>query len=282
MPEEKKINYTTNYKPTWCPGCGDFGILAAIKNALTELKIPSNQVAIVYGIGCAGNMANLIQAYGFHSLHGRTLPVAEGIKLANKGLIVFAIAGDGDQYAEGMNHLIHGARYNSDINLIVCNNKSFSLTTGQSSPTSDIGYVTKTTPWGEVKKPVNPLGLSITSGATFVARGAAFELKHLTNLIKESIQHKGFSHIDVLQQCVTFNKHNTVAWFKERVYELKKSLPNIKEAFEKTLEENKLPIGVFYKEDREVYVEQFEQMKDSLLIDKKINFDRKSLLKEFY
>ena len=277
-------NYNTTYKPTWCPGCGNFGILMAIKNALTELNIPSHKVAIVYGIGCAGNMANLIKAYSFHSLHGRTLPVAEGIKLANKDLTVIAIAGDGDQYAEGMNHLIHGARYNSDINLIVCNNRTFSLTTGQSSPTSDFGYVTKTTPYGEVKKPVNPLALSITAGATFVARGAAFELKHLTNLIKSAIQHAGFSHVDVLQQCVTFNKQNTVAWYKEKIRKLEDERynpDNIKLAWQLANEKNNLPIGVFYKEDREVYVENFEQMRDFLLVDKKIKFDRKNLLAEF-
>ncbi len=283
MPNQlKPQDYNTSYQPTWCPGCGNFGIWAAIKTALAELGIPSHQVVIVYGIGCSGNMANMIKCYGFHSLHGRALPVAVGAKLAHKDLTVIAVAGDGDQYGEGTNHLIHTARYNSDINLIVCNNKSFSLTTGQASPTSDLGYVTKTTPWGEIKQPVNPLALSLAAGATFVARGAAFEVKHLTHLIKQAIQHKGFSHIDVLQQCVTFNKLNTVEWYKKRIYELgnKHKSDSLESAFSKISEKEKLPIGVFYQKEKSAYNQGFEQLKTGILIKKKIKFN-KGLLNEF-
>ncbi len=279
----KQQDYNTSYKPTWCPGCGNFGIWTAIKQALAELDIPSHKVVIVYDIGCIGNMASTLKCYGFHSLHGRTLAPALGAKLANKDLIVIAVAGDGGCYGEGTNHLIHAARYNADINLIVANNQSFSLTTGQASPTSDKGYVTKTTPWGEVKQPINPVALSLSSGASFVARGAAFEIKHLTELIKAAIQHKGFSHIDVLQQCVTFNKLNTIAWYKERIYELEKAhnQHNLKAALEKALETDKLPIGIFYEDDKTRYVDNFEQMKEGVLVDKKIEFDKEELVREF-
>jgi len=279
----KPTDFNTSYKPTWCPGCGDFGIWTAIKTALAELGIMPHDVVIVYGIGCSGNMANTIKCYGFHTLHGRTLPVALGAKLANKNLTVLAVAGDGDCYGEGTNHFIHTARYNADINLIVCNNQTFSLTTGQSSPTSDLGRVTKTTLWGEIKQPVNPMTLSLSAGSSFVARSAAFELKHLTNLIKSAIKHKGFSHIDVLQQCVTFNKLNTVAWYKERMYEIEKAhnQNNLKSAFDKALEKDKLPIGLFYQNtDLPRYTDGFEQMKDGILIEKEVRFD-KELLKEF-
>ena len=279
----KGSDYNTSCQPTWCPGCGDFGIWTAIKNALAELKIPSHNAAIVYGIGCSGNMANTIKCYGFHSLHGRTLPVAVGIKLANHKLKVLAVAGDGDAYGEGLNHLVHTARYNSDITYIICNNHSFSLTTGQSSPTSDLGYISKTTPWGEIKQPLNPLALSISVGATFVARGAAFEIQHLTNLIKQGIKHQGFAHIDVLQQCVTFNKLNTIEWYKKRIYKLEERghrINNKKLAWAKAQEADKLPIGVFYQSQKPVYRNGFEQLKKELLIKKKIVLNKK-LLKEF-
>jgi len=276
-------DYNTSYKPTWCPGCGDFGIWSAIKTALAELNIMPHDVVIVYGIGCSGNMANTIKCYGFHSLHGRTLPVAVGAKLANKNLTVIAVAGDGDQYGEGTNHLIHTARYNADINLIVCNNSTFSLTTGQASPTSDLGYVSKTTPWGEIKQPLNPVALTLAAGATFVARGAAFEPKSLTELIKAAILHKGFSHIDVLQQCVTFNKLNTVQWYKERIYELigaGHKANDLAAAYKRAEEKDKLATGIFYKVDKPVYNTGFKQLEKGLLIDKEVKFTKK-LLEEY-
>ncbi|HPI67122.1 MAG TPA: thiamine pyrophosphate-dependent enzyme [bacterium] len=286
MSIDKKItpqSYHTSYLPTWCPGCGDFGIMAAIKNALSELQIPSHNVVIVYGIGCAGNMASTIKCYGFHSLHGRALPVALGAKIANKNLTVIAVAGDGDQYSEGTNHLIHLARYNSNITLIVANNRLFSLTTGQASPTTPEGTATKTTPWGEIKHEFNPLALSLVSGTTFVARGAAFNLSHLTNLIKQGIKHPGFSHIDVLQQCVTLNKINTVEWYQQRVYELGANYDknNYQLALDKALETEKLPIGIFYQTKRPVYEEKIDWTAGTNAITEKIVFNKEKLLKEF-
>lgn len=275
-----QVDYNTSYKPTWCPGCGDFGIWTAIKQALAELEIPSHKVVIVYGIGCAGNMANTIKCYAFHSLHGRALPVAVGAKLANKDLTVIAVAGDGDQYGEGGNHLLHTARYNADINLIVANNQSFSLTTGQASPTSDLGYVSKTTPWGEIKQPINPMALSLSAGSTFVARSLAFDPKHLVETIKSAISHKGFSHVDVLQQCVTFNKVNTIPWYKEHTYQLEAGhdKQNFEQAMKKASEEEKMPVGILYQTDKPVYGEQLRG--DKVLVGGEVKFGEE-LLKEF-
>lgn len=287
MSRETKItpqSYNTSYLPTWCPGCGDFGIMAAIKNALSELQISPHNVVIVYGIGCAGNMSSMIKCYGFHSLHGRTLPVALGAKLANKNLTVIAVAGDGDQYSEGTNHLIHIARYNPNITLIVANNRLFSLTTGQASPTSDEGLVTKTTPGGEIKHTLNPLALSLTAGASFVARGAAFDLVNLTNVIKAGIMHPGFAHIDVLQQCVTFNKINTVEWYKEKIYQLTEAghdSHDFKSALDKTFEHEKLPLGIFYQIEKPVYEEKLDLTPAVSAGAEKIIFDKEELLKEF-
>ena len=276
--------YTTSYLPTWCPGCGDFGILAAIKNALSELQISPHSIVIVYGIGCAGNMNNNIKCYAFHSLHGRTLPVAVGVKLANKDLKVITVAGDGDYYGEGGNHFLHTARYNADILSIVCNNRLFSLTTGQSSPTSEIGMISKTTPYGEIKQPLNPIALSLAAGATFVARGAAFEIPHLTDLIKQGLEHKGFAHIDVFQQCVTFNKTQTVEWYKEKIYKLEEAghdTNNFKAALDKSLETEKLPIGVFYETEKPSYEDGFEQLQGKPLVEQKTNYAKEELMKEF-
>ncbi|MFH1610840.1 MAG: thiamine pyrophosphate-dependent enzyme [Patescibacteria group bacterium] len=277
----KPQDYNTSYKPTWCPCCGDFGIWTAIKNALSELDIAPHNVVITYDIGCIGNMASAVKCYGFHSLHGRALPVAVGAKLANPKLTVLSIVGDGGMYGEGTNHLIHSARYNVDVNLIVANNHSFSLTTGQSSPTSEKGYVTKTTPWGEIKKPINPIALSLSSGSSFVARAVAFNIKHMTEMIKQAIEHKGFSHVDVLQQCLTFNKVNTVEWMKDKVYELEKPISSLETALNKALEQDKLPIGIFYKEDKKSYSEELDFSANVCAVEQTIKFDKNSLLSEY-
>lgn len=275
--------FNTPYQPTWCPGCGDFGIWTAIKNALSELQITPHKVVIVYGIGCVGNMASTIKCYAFHSLHGRALPVALGAKIANKDLIVLAVAGDGDQYGEGTNHLIHTARYNANINLIVANNKLFSLTTGQASPTSEIGMISKTTPAGEIKQSLEPLALSLVSGATYVARGVAFEIQQLTELIKQAITHQGFSHIDVLQQCVTFNKTQTVVWYKERIYNLDENYDstNLETALNKSLEKEKIPLGILYQVQKPVYEEKLDVTPASKPKDEVVVFNKVELLKEF-
>ena len=240
----------TALKPTWCPGCGNFGIWTALKNALGTLSIPPKDTVFVYGVGCHGNMRDFVWVYGVEGLHGRALPLAQGIKLANTGLTVIAIVGDGDCLGEGGNHFIHAAKRNPNITVVIHDNEVYGLTTGQASPTAEKGFVTKTTPEGAFDEPVHPLALSLISGGTFVARGFAGDIPHLTDVLAQGISHKGFSVVDVIQPCVTFDHVHTYQWFRERIYKQEQVLSK-KEAMEKSLEwGEKIPVGVFYKEDR--------------------------------
>lgn len=206
--------------PDWCPGCGDYGVLAAVQKALAELQIPNHQVATISGIGCSSNFPGFIETYGMHTLHGRSLAVATGFKMANHGMTVLVTGGDGDGFGIGGNHFIHTIRRNVDLTYIVMDNQIYGLTTGQTSPTSRLGMKTKSMPFGSIEPPINPLSLALAAGATFVARGFSGEQKHLTELIKQAIQHKGFSFLDVFSPCVTYNKDNTFQWFRPRVKKL--------------------------------------------------------------
>lgn len=206
--------------PDWCPGCGDFGVLKSVQTAAGKLGIEPHNLMIVSGIGCSSNLPGFIHAYGTHSLHGRSVPVATGIHLANTDLKVVITGGDGDGYGIGVGHLIHAMRRNLDVTYVVMDNQIYGLTTGQASPTTTKGHKTKSTPAGNAEMPLNPLALAITSGATYVARGFSGEAKQLAELIQGGIAHKGFALIDVFSPCVTYNKVNTYPWFKERVYKL--------------------------------------------------------------
>ena len=243
--------------PDWCPGCGDFGVLKSLKEAIVELGIPPHRVLVVSGIGCSSNLPGFIHAYGVHSLHGRALPVATGAALANHDLHVVAVGGDGDGYGIGMAHFIHAMRRNLNLTYIVMDNEIYGLTTGQASPTTSEGHKTKSTPRGNVEKPVQPLALALATGATYVARGFSGEQKQLTKLVAGGIAHKGFSLIDVFSPCVTFNKINTYPWFKERVYKLEDHPYDPRDlmgAMEKALEfEPKIPIGLLYKKEKPTY-----------------------------
>jgi len=260
-----KINdFTTEVKPTWCPGCGNYAILNAIKMALAKSGLAYDDLAIAYGIGCAGNTSNLLKACGIETLHGRPVAVAEGIKLANNRLNVLAIAGDGDSFGIGASHIIHAARRNIDITLIVFDNHRYSLTTGQASPTTDLGDVTKTTLMGNIEDPYNPIAMALSADASFVARGfAGWPPAKLADLILEAINHKGFSLIDILQPCVTFNEFNTFSWYQKRLYDLPKTyLPNSRtKAFVKALEwGEKIPAGIFYDQTKPTYEGQQPQL----------------------
>jgi 2-oxoglutarate ferredoxin oxidoreductase subunit beta len=211
---------TTKEAPSWCAGCGDFTILSTLKSAIVELGIPQHQTLIVSGIGCGSKTPHYIKAYGFEGLHGRALPVATGAKLANHELNVIVVGGDGDGYGIGGNHLIHSMRRNFDMTYIVQNNEVYGLTKGQYSPTSEKGFKSPSTPNGAIEEPVNPIALALTMGATYVARGYAFDIVHLKKLIVEGSKHKGFALIDVFQPCSTYNKINTMAWYKQRIYKL--------------------------------------------------------------
>ena len=214
------INYLSDVKPIWCPGCGDYGVHAAINKALMDLGIDKSKIVIVSGIGCSSAMPHTFSTYGIHGIHGRVLPVAMGVKLANDELTVIGVGGDGDGYGIGGNHFVHTARRNIDITYIVMNNQIYGLTTGQASPTTLLGAKTKSTPFGEIEEPVNPIAIAISAGATYVARGFSGEPMHLAELIKNGITHKGFAVIDALIPCVSFNTLNTYDWFRQRVYKL--------------------------------------------------------------
>jgi len=192
-------------QPTWCPGCGHFAILNALQKAAAELEIPPHEIALVTGIGCSGKLSSFFNAYGFHGIHGRTLPLATGIKLANPELTVIASGGDGDGYSIGLSHILHTARRNVDITYIVMDNRVYGLTKGQTSPTSLIGFNTKTSPSGSVETPIQPLALAVSAGATYVAQGFSGDLKQVIELIINGILHKGFAIIDIFSPCVTFN-----------------------------------------------------------------------------
>src|ERR1700757_3818992 len=206
--------------PDWCPGCGDFGVLAALQKALVELQIPSHDVVTISGIGCSSNFPGYINTYGMHTLHGRAPAVATGMKLANHQLTVVVTGGDGDGFGIGGNHFVHTMRRNVDLLYIVMDNQIYGLTTGQTSPTSRVGMKTKSMPFGNIEAPVNPISLALAAGATFVGRGFSGDQKHLTELLKRAIQHKGFSFIDVFSPCVTYNHDNTYQWFRPRVKKL--------------------------------------------------------------
>ena len=193
-------------QPTWCPGCGDFGVLKALKQALPEVGKTPEEVLTVTGIGCSGKLNSYLDTYGFHTIHGRSLPVARAAKLANPGVEVIAAGGDGDGYGIGGNHTMHTARENHDMTYIVFNNEIFGLTKGQTSPTSPKGHKSKTQPHGNTKTPIRPLSLALTSGATYVARTAAVNPNQAKEIIKEAIEHDGFAHVDFLTQCPTWNK----------------------------------------------------------------------------
>ena len=206
--------------PDWCPGCGDFGVLNSLQRAAAELGLRPHEIITVSGIGCSSNLPGYINTYGAHTLHGRTLAFASGVKMANHELTVIATGGDGDGYGIGGNHFTHTARRNVDLTYVVMNNQIYGLTTGQVSPTSRVGQKTKSTPFGSVEYPINPITSAIMNGATYVARGYSGDIKHLTDLIKGGIEHNGFALVDVFSPCVTFNLDNTHAFFKSRIKKL--------------------------------------------------------------
>jgi len=241
--------------------------------ALSNLKIPPHKVALIFGVGCSGNFANFVKGYVFHSLHGRALPVASGAKLANSDLHVIAIGGDGDGFAEGLSHTIQTIRSNVNITYIVHDNHVYSLTTGQTSPTSLKGFKTKTTPEGSFEYPINPMALAISAGGSFVARGFAGEIPHLSDLIVQGIQHRGFSFIDVMQPCPTFNPQLSYDWYRQRLYKLADQgykPDNRHKAWDIAQEEisEKIATGVLYQEQRATLEDNFPQISKTALVKK--------------
>ncbi len=256
-------------KPTWCPGCGNFGILRAFHTALEELGLNHEEVVIIYGVGCAPNEADFNRTYGIHSLHGREVPNAIGAKLANHDTKVIVVGGDGDLYGEGANHFLFAARGNHDITMLVHNNWRYSLTTGQASPTTPTGTVTKTTPEGLIEIPFNPLQTALTLKASFVAQGYSGNYKQLKEIIKAAIEHRGFSLVDVIQPCVTFNKVHDFGWYREHISELDEhDASDWQAAFELSKSEReKIKTGIYYQNEKiPAYHEQVEQLQKDTLI----------------
>ncbi len=247
------------YETAWCPGCGNFSILECLKKALEELDMDPYEVLMVAGIGQAAKTPQYISANSFCGLHGRSLPAAVAAKIANKNLTVIVDTGDGDSYGEGGNHFIHNIRRNVDITHFVHDNQIYGLTKGQASPTSSEGQITDAQPTGSINTPLNPVLLAIASGAGFVARAFSGDKEHLVSIMKQAILYKGYALVDILQPCVSFNKVNTFAYYKKRVYRLDDSYDNHNKtvAIQKSMEYgDRIPIGVIYQEQKRTFHEK--------------------------
>ena len=270
---------------TWCPGCGNFAIINAVKQAIIQLELNKEEIVAVSGIGCHGKITDYIDVNGLHVIHGRVLPAATAVKVANHDLTVIGFAGDGDGFNIGLGHFAHAARRNVDMVYIIHNNLIYGLTTGQTSPTSGQGYISKTSPRGAFEEAINPLTQALTAGASFVARCYSGELKQLVEVLTKAVNHNGFALVDVLQPCVSWNRVNTYEFYRERVYKLEDEdhdTSDWRKAFEKAQEwGDRIPIGVFYTEDRPDYTENFPALRDRPLVKQSLTPDVSKLLKEF-
>lgn len=274
-----------NFETAWCPGCGNFSILQAVKESLVALGLKPQEVLFVSGIGQAAKAPHYLKANVFNGLHGRSLPVATGAKLANPELTVIVESGDGCSYGEGGNHFLAAIRRNINLTLLVHNNQVYALTKGQASPTTDEGQVTKAQPQGVPSTPFNPIAVAVAMQAGFVARGFAGMADHLTRLIQQAITHKGFSLVDILQPCVSFNKVNTSAWYKKRCYELPHDHdPRVWETAMRTALEwgERIPVGVIFQNERPTFEEHFPALKEGPLVGRGMDQERLMKIMEGY
>jgi 2-oxoglutarate/2-oxoacid ferredoxin oxidoreductase subunit beta len=276
----------TPFSPNWCPGCGNLNIWGALKGAAVKEGWDNTNTVLVAGIGCHGHILNFIKLTSFEGLHGRALPVATGVKLANHKLNVFVLTGDGDCLGEGGNHFIHACRRNHDLTILLHDNALYALTTGQASPVTQHGVKTKSTPQGNPDEPISPLAIAIAAGATFAARAYAGDVPKLTDLIIEANKHAGLAVIDILQPCVTFNKICTHAFFQENTYYLGEGYnPTNKEAaFTKALEfgPKKIPLGILYKVEKPSFESQLPQISEKTLVEQEPNVKNISALFKKY
>ena len=282
-----KIEFHLN-DPTWCPGCGNYATFEALKRSAASLDIDPKDLVVTTGIGCHGRLNSYFNAYGFHGLHGRVLPVASGIKLSNPHLKVIGVSGDGDSYSIGMNHFIHAIKRNISITYLVVDNRIFALTQGQTSPTSRFGFVSSSTPYGSKETPIDGLCLALAVGGTFVARGFSGDPAHLSTLITKGINHKGFALIEVLSPCIIHNKFDTYVWFRKNIDNIdlgKKHDPsNKKQAMERVMLEGKIPVGLIYQEEKPSFEELVfpDEKKPIVLNDLKMdNIKFEKILNEF-
>lgn len=267
----KTMEYKNAIQPNWCPGCGDFGIQMAIQEAASKREIPFERLALISGIGCSSRIGGYLYCYGAHTTHGRALPFAQGVKLANRDLEVVVCSGDGDAYAIGMGHTIHAIKRNIDLTYIVFDNQVYGLTKGQTSPRSSKGFVTKTTPEGNIEEPLAVTSMALAAGAGFVAQGYARNRKELVDIIMRGMAHRGFSYINVFTPCVTYNKYNTYDWFKEHLtaladrdgYDESDRLA----AMHMLAETDGLVTGVIYEDDKRSCYEEAIGLDDMPLVD---------------
>lgn len=256
----------TNKTNTWCPGCGDFGILNAVKKSMKELEesgISLDDIVITCGIGCHGKIFDYLNLSGMYCLHGRALATAQGIKLANPDLKVISFGGDGDSLGEGLEHTLFAAKRNMDITLILHNNGTYGLTTGQFSPLSVKGYKGLSTPKGSIEEPFRPIPLMMEAGATFLARAYSARIDHLASIISRAVKHKGFSFVEVLQPCVSYN--NTYSYYNQHVKMLEAVPDNPAQALQLATDENAIYLGVFAQVDKPVYHEELYGKRNPVL-----------------
>ncbi len=262
------------YETAWCPGCGNFGILNALKQALVSCGLLPHQVLLVSGIGQAAKTPHYLNANVFNGLHGRSLPAAQGAKLANPELTVIAQSGDGCMYGEGGNHFLAALRRNLDLTILVHDNRVYGLTKGQASPTSEQGFVTKAQPHGAASEPFNPVAVAVTMGASFVARGYAGFLDHLADLMAQAVKHRGTALVDIMQPCVSFNKINTYKWYKEHCYQLTEDYgPTDRDQALRTALEfgERIPLGVIWKTEKPLFEDRFPVLKQGPLFKQELN-----------
>lgn len=282
------MDYSNNTTPTWCPGCGDFSVLRSLQGAAARLDIAPHNLAVVSGIGCSGRISGYLNVYGFHSIHGRALPVAQGIKLVNPELTVIAAGGDGDGFAIGTAHTIHAIRRNIDITYVVMNNQVYGLTKGHTSPLSTTGFITKSTPHGSIESPIKPGILALSAGATFVAQGFSAYQEQLVHILTKAILHKGFSFVNVFSPCVTFNKTNTYQWFREHLVNLDDidnyDSHSLQSAMNQYLATDGLFTGILYENDDPDYYSKLPGERGSAVVHQNLDisdqFDQ--LMEDFY
>jgi 2-oxoglutarate ferredoxin oxidoreductase subunit beta len=284
----KTINKYKLFEPTWCPGCGNYGILNALMRSALELNLEPHKIVIVSGIGCSGRINNYFKCYGIHGTHGRPLPIASGVKLANPELSVFAVSGDGDAYSIGMSHFLHTVRRNPDIVYLVVNNQVFALTRGQASPTSNLGFISVSTPYGTKEYPIDGIKLALAAGGTFIARGFSGNIPQLVRLIKKAIKHRGFSFIDILSPCRVHNKVQDYNWYRKNIINLDEDpsydFGNKQKAWERINTFEKIPTGLIYVEEKPCWEDLIlgKEKAMSHLDLKPEKYDYNPLLKEFY
>ncbi|MFW5856076.1 MAG: thiamine pyrophosphate-dependent enzyme [Bacillota bacterium] len=270
---ETKNEFVATEETAWCPGCGNFPLRKSLVKALNELELKPEQVVMFTGIGQAAKMPHYINMNGFNGLHGRALPPALGMRIANHKMKVIVESGDGCTYGEGGNHILHNIRRNPDITHLVHDNQIYGLTKGQAAPTTGEDMITKIQPEGVNSAPLNPVRFALGMEASFVARGFVGEKGHLKDIIKSAINHRGYALVDILQPCVSFNKINTFKWYKERVYKLDKDydVTDYEVAFHRAQEwGDKIPIGIFYKKEKNIFRDQFSHLDDTPLVEKEI------------